>query len=273
MTIGLTGKQRASFVKDLKAHREAYTLSDAEYATQVLKVSLNTYKKCVRPVGHVPLSLQRHTFVSIFANSGLEPRNYGLTLALPNRVSQFGGYAKQDFKYLCGRYLLYRRSFLTARDITCGILDIDASKSLECLTFVERNSYTAEVGSSQDLKYSGNIYMNQERNLLSLPAYEEGNVRLMQVQPERLGNRRQIKYRGALLTFGNPKGYWQPTVSCVFANGPINESDVPLKDLCRTIHKGSEDFAALSAELERVEEHATNITPLMWAKHMNSGLF
>ena len=33
---------------------------------------------------------------------------------------------------------------------------------------------------------------------------------------------------------------------------------------------GSEEYAALSAELARVEEHATIITPLMWSKFQAS---
>jgi len=93
----------------------------------VLKISLNTYKKCVQP-GDESLVLKRHTFVSIFANTNLDPRRYGLAITLPSDVSPFGGYQKSDFQFLCGQYFLYRRSFLTARHITCSILEIRPSE-------------------------------------------------------------------------------------------------------------------------------------------------
>jgi hypothetical protein len=108
------------------------------------------------------------------------------------------------------------------------------------------------------------VYINQERTILSMPAYFGGQVRLTLVQPERLGSKGKIKMRGAVLAFGNPKGFWQPTVSCVFVDGPIEEK-THSRDLCTTIHNGTEEYAGLSAELARVEEHATIITPLMWA--------
>ena len=43
MTISLSARQRVRFRTDLLAHRETFSLNDAEYADQVLKVSLNTY--------------------------------------------------------------------------------------------------------------------------------------------------------------------------------------------------------------------------------------
>src|SRR5262249_3724548 len=99
----------------------------------------------------------------------------------------------------------------------------------------------------------------------SLPSFFQGQVRLTLLQPERSGSRGKVKMRGALLAFGNPKGHWQPTVSCVFADGPVDEKRAHPRDLCTTILYGSQDYEALSAELARVEEHATIITPLMWA--------
>ena len=48
MNISLFGPRRVRFSADLRAHRETFSLNDAEYADQVLKVSLNTYKKCVK---------------------------------------------------------------------------------------------------------------------------------------------------------------------------------------------------------------------------------
>ena len=264
MAIALKGKHRARFVNDLAVHRETHAISDAQYAEKVLQVSLNTYKKCL-PANKDELSLQRPTFVKIFANSGLDPKNYDLALVLPSNATPYGGYKKKEFEYLCGHYLMYRRSFLSARDITCGLLEIKLSATQECLSFVESHYYTAEVGLPQELEYTGDVYLNAERNLISLPAYENGHVRLMQLMHERVDRRGRIKFRGALLTFGNPKGYWQPTVSCIFAEGPITSKKIDRQSLCRTIYSDNKDYAQFSEELAHVEKHATNITPLMWA--------
>jgi hypothetical protein len=264
MTISISGRYRDRFRADLLAHRETFSLNDSEYADQVLKVSLNTYKKCVQSSGRRPLALKRHTVISIFANTVLDPKNYGLSIGVPSQASTYGGYQKNDFQFLCGRFFLYRRSFLTARHITRSILSISMSDSHECLSFNELHYYTSEAGGREEIHYHGDVYMNRERSILSLPAYFQGQVRLTLLQPERLS--RKIKMRGALLAFGNPKGYWQPTVSCVFVDGPIDQKLADPRDLCKTILDGSEEYATLSAELARVEEHATIITPLMWAK-------
>ena len=264
MTISLSEPQLSRFKMDLLAHRETFALNDADYAADVLKISLNTYKKCLHASGK-PLALKRHTFVSIFANAVLDPKNYGLAIGVPSQSSPFGGYQKSQFQHLCGRHFLYRRSFLTARHITRSILDIHPSENQECLSFKEWHHYTAETGAQQELYYHGDVYMNRERNVLSLPAYFEGQVRLTHLLPERV-NPKKMRMRGALLAFGNPKGIWQPTVSCVFVEGPIEDKRASLKDLCTTITEGSNEYTAFSAELARVEEHATIITPLMWAK-------
>lgn len=266
MSMSLIGRHRDRFMADLRAHRESFSLNDAEYADQVLKVSLNTYKKCVQRNGSKPLALKRHTFLSIFANTALDPKNYGLSIGVPSQASPFGGYRSQDFPFLCGRFFVYRRSFLTARHITRSILDIRPSERHECLTFHEMHYYTAEVGAREENHYYGDIYINRERNILSLPAYQDGQVRLTLLQPERVGSRKRVKMRGALLTFGNPKGYWQPTVSSILADGPIEDKAAHPKDLCKTILGDAEEFGPLCAELARVEEHATINTPLMWAK-------
>jgi hypothetical protein len=266
MAISLSGRGLDRFKADLRAHRETFSLNDADYADQVLKISLNTYKKCVQP-GDEPLALKRHTFVNIFANTSLDPKRYGLGITLPTDTSPFGGYQKSEFQFLCGRFFLYRRSFLTARHITRSILEIRPSESHECLSFSELHYYTSETGSREEIHYSGDICINHERNILSLPAYSQGHVRLTLLQPERLGNKGRVKMRGALLTYGNPKGFWQPTVSCIYVDGPIEDKRPHPRDLCKTIVAGSEDYSALCDELVRIEEHATINTPLMWAKN------
>jgi len=272
MPISLSGRQRVRFRTDLLAHREAFSLNDAEYADQVLKVSLNTYKKCVQVVGGGALALKRHTFVSIFTHTALDPKNYGLAIGVPSQISPFGGYQKDEFSFLCGRFFLYRRTFLTARHVTRSILEIRPSESQECLSFNELHYYTAEVGVREEIRYHGDVYMNQERTILSMPAYSQGQVRLTLLQPERLSSKGRVKMRGALLAFGNPKGFWQPTVACVFVDGPIEDRRSDPRALCKTILHTSEEYASLSAELARVEEHGAIVTPLMWSNlHRRTG--
>lgn len=266
MTVSLSGRHRDRFMADLRSHREAFSLNDSEYADQILRISLNTFKKCIQKDGNKPLALKRHTFLNIFANTALDPKNYGLNIGVPNQESPFGGYRVQDYPYLCGRFFLYRRSFLTGRHITRSVLDIRPSEGRECLSFHELHYYTAEVGVREENHYYGDIYMNRERSILSLPSYFEGQVRLTLLQPERVGTRGRVKMRGSLLAFGNPKGYWQPTVSSVFVDGPIEERHDNTKELCKTILHTSPEYGPLSEELARVEEHATINTPLMWAK-------
>jgi hypothetical protein len=266
MPITLQSNHRDRFRTDLLAHREGFSLSDAHYAEQILRVSLNTFKKCVE-VGRGRLTLKRHTMVSLLANANLEARRYGLSIGVPSRASPYGGYQKADYKFLCGRFFLYRRSFLTARHITRSILEVQLSTAKECLSFHEVHYYVSETGVREENHYSGDVYLNRERSILSLPAYFEGQVRLTLLHmPERPSSTKKIKMRGALLTFGIPKGYWQPTVSCVFVDGPIEEKARNSRELCKTIAAGSDEHAALSIELARIEEHATIVTPLMWFK-------
>lgn len=264
MAISLTGRQKDLFQAHLRAHRETFPLNDADYADQVLKISLNTYKKCVEPTDG-SLALKRHTLINIFANTALNPKTYGLTIGVSQRDSPFGGYSKLDVAFLCGRFFIYRRSFLTAQHVTRGILEIRSSQRHECLEFHELQCYLSEVGAREELRYQGEIYINRERSLLSLPAYQDGQVRLTLLQPERIG-KTKLKMRGALLTFGNPKGHWQPTVSCIFVEGPVEERKADPRDLCKTISKGSDGHDTLAAELARIEEHVTIMTPLMWAR-------
>ena len=145
-------------------------------------------------------------------------------------------------------------------------MQISPSERQECLSFHEHHYYMAEVGVREEIRYNGDIYINQERSILSLPAYSEGQVRLTLLQPERTGNRGKIKMRGAVLAFGNPKGYWQPTVSCVYVDGPIATKTTDMRELCTTFSDGTPEHAEISAELARIEEHATIMTPLMWAR-------
>ena len=267
MLISLNGPQRERFRKDLQRHRDTFSLNDADYSARVLKISLNTLKRCLLPKAQHPLTLKRSTFISVFANAELDPKRYGLIAALPAQGSEFGGYQKKDYDFLCGRHFIYRRSFLTAKNINRCILEISVNDMKECLSFREVQHYVSNSGVRDEQHYSGDIYMNRERSILSLPAYFEGQVRLTLIHiPQVPQKKEQLKMRGALLTFGVPKGFWQPTAACVFIEGPIVTKHGNLRDLSLTISEGDDRYDELSAELAHTEEHATIITPLIWHK-------
>ena len=270
MLISLQGRQRERFRKDLHHHRETFSLNDADYAAQVLKISLNTLKRCLEPETGAALTLKRSTFISVFANAGFDPKRYGLVAALPAQGSQFGGYQKKDYQFLCGRHFVYRRSFLTALNINRCVLEISINEMKECLSFHEIQHYVSDSGVRDEQHYDGDIYMNRERSILSLPAYFEGQVRLTLIHIPQIPLKKEpLKMRGAVLTFGVPKGFWQPTAGCVYVEGPVTARQANLKDLSATIRPGDERYDVLSAELAHTEEHATIMTPLIWHKARN----
>lgn len=268
MTFRLQGRHLELFREHLREHRARYTVGDAEYAEGVLKVSLNTYKKCaLGGSGSEAVSLKRHTFMSILSNAGLDPRHYGLTLALPGARSGHGGYDKREYAFICGPHYLYRRSFLTARNITRSVVEIAAAEGRECLTFHEVHYYVSDSGVRDEQHYQGDLHIDRDRSLIGMPSYFEGQVRLTLVNvPQRPSPREKIKMRGALLAYGVPNGYWQPTLSCVFIEGPILAKTANLRDLCETIRPGTPDFSRISSELSHAEERATINTPMLWFK-------
>ncbi len=271
MLIRLKGRQRERFRKDLQHHRETFSLNDADYAAQVLKISVNTLKRCLDPRTSSALTLKRSTFMRVFGNASFDPKRYGLIAAIPAQGSQFGGYQKKDYQFLCGRHFLYRRSFLTAQNINRCVLEININDAKECLSFHEVQHYVSDSGVRDEQHYYGDIYMNRERSILSLPAYFEGQVRLTLIHVPQIPLKKEpLKMRGAVLTFGVPKGFWQPTVGCVYVEGPITAKHAGLKDLSTTIGPGDDRYHKLSAELAHTEEHSTIITPLIWHKARTS---
>jgi hypothetical protein len=251
----------------LLAHRAAFPLGDADYARERLKVSLNTFKKCIAEESKEALVLTRHTFVTICAGANLNPSDYGFDFTVPALGAAFGGYDKADFAFLIGRFALHRRSFLTGRNVNRSALDISWSERNACLSFVEHVRYESDKGVQQFFEYSGNIYMHRERMLLSLLGIQDGEVRLTLVHaPDRPapGRRRPPhKLRGALLTHAYPKGFFQPTFSPVYieeaATGPKSSPDA----ICRTLRPGDLDFERIALELDEIEEHSTVVTSLL----------
>lgn len=265
MAISLQGRHRQKFRADLLKHRESFSCNDADYVADLLKVSLNTLKKCLDGAASGPLTLNRQTFLNIFSHAELNPRDYGLAVTLPSRATPYGGYDKRDYAYLCGRHYLYRRSFLTAQNINRIVLDIAMSKSKECLTFHEVQHYVSDAGVRDEQHYVGDIHIDQDRSILGFPANDVGQTRLMLVvMPRRPVGREKVKMRGALLTYGIPRGSWQPTMACVFIEGPCESTHPNPRELSKTLYPDSGEYARIAAELALAEEHTTIQTPLLW---------
>jgi hypothetical protein len=265
--ISIDGKKKAEFRKDLLAHRAAFALGDADYARDKLKVSLNTFKKCIADESHQPLVLTRHTFATICAGANLNPTDYGFDFSMPTVGVAFGGYGKADFAFLIGRFALHRRSFLTGRNVNRSALDIAWSERNACLSFVEHVRYDSDKGVQQAFEYSGNIYMHRERMLLSLLGIQDGEVRLTLVHaPDRPSPGRKRpphKLRGALLTHAYPKGFFQPTFSPVYIEEAAPGPKSSINAICRTLTPGDSDFERIVLELDDIEEHSAVVTSLL----------
>jgi hypothetical protein len=175
MTISLTGQHRDRFIAELRAHRETFLISEAEYAEQVQKVSLNTYKKCVRSAGRAPLKLKRHTLISVCTCVGLDPKAFGFAIGIPAQISPFGGYRKDDYGFLTGTFFLIGARFTPA---------ISRAASRDLSERYQRmpeftNCTTSPSPARDEQHYGGDVHLNEERTVLSMPAYFGGQVRLI----------------------------------------------------------------------------------------------
>lgn len=270
MAVEITGQDRVRFARQLQAHRDGYAVSDAEYAERILGVSLNTFKRCINAQGHPRLAFKRNTFIMLFQRTGLDPARFGLSAALPTREMRFGGYGQADFPHLAGRYLIYRRSFLTALNIVRGVLDIAWDEPQQCYGFVETLAYETDSGNAYEAVNKGDIHIQAQRNLMFLLACQAGAVRMIMLQipeaPEGGRTAPSIKTRGALLTYGNPKDFYQPIVSAVVVEKRLEKTSGDVRKLCGTLRPGQPEFAAKCAELRHAEEHAVVMTPLLFAR-------
>jgi hypothetical protein len=267
MHIEISGPKRAQLRAALLKSRAKSTLNDAEYVRQVLRVSLNTFKKCVGPDD--PLMLTRQSFNRIVANGGLDPRGLGADVPVAGGSAEFGGYLKADFGYLAGRYYLHRRSFTTGLDISRAVLDIVWSESQGCLSFTEFRRIKTEAGTWQSNDFRGNIYIHQERVLMSLLAIDQGDARLTLLHiPPRLmfgTNLGVVRSSGAVLTHGYPRRFFQPVISAIAIEAvPASKRTTSPNTLCKTLAAGTPDFASAAEELKMAEEHAIVLTPMMW---------
>ncbi len=266
MDIKISGPQRVNLRTDVLSHRSKSSLNDVDYSRSVLHVSLNTFKKCV---GDAPeLILKQRTFNTIVANIGGIPKRFGGVVAGVVPPSEFGGYAKADYGYLVGRYLLYRRAIDNGFEITRAVLEISWNESLSCLSFVETRRFNSD-GKWRSSDFKGNIYMHAERVLMGLLAIDNGDARLTllhipsrQVSGSVFGG---LRSSGVVLSHGYPKRFFQPVVSPVTIEAiPPTRKSMSANAICITLAPGSPDYARVAQDLIVAEEHAVVMTPLMW---------
>jgi hypothetical protein len=267
MDVVLAGRQRLVFRTALLAHRAQSTLTDADYVRTILRVSLNTFKKCIGD--GASLTLKRRSFNAIVANAGLDARRFGAKEQAPAPPDDFGGYTRAEYGYMIGRYLLHRRSFQNGIDITRGVLDIGWDDSRACLSFNEMRRYKNANGSWQSNDMGGHIFMHPERVLMGLLAIDKGDVRLTLLHiPSRHAygtNLGTIRTSGVLLTHGYPKRFFQPVVSAVTIEAvDASKRTASPNTLCAPVVRGSAEYAAIAEDLRIAEEHAIVLTPLMW---------
>lgn len=269
MAVILAGREREALRADLLADRERRGLTDLQYAQGVLKISLNTFRKCIGKSAELPL--RRQSLTAILSRAGLKPSDYGLTMALPVASGLHGGYREADYGYIAGRYHQIRRNFLDGMDIIRSVIDIAWNRERECLSFRETLRYRTDPGVDYRVNYTGDIYMHPDRVLMSLLAIDAGEVRqiLAHVPTRRQGETDlPARTRGAVLTHSFPSGLFQPAVSAVSLTRVSDVTRQNPEKFCRTLSPNDEEYRAASEELRLAEEHGVVITPLLWRRNM-----
>lgn len=271
MNIELSSGARTRLRNDVSAHRAGLAVTDRAYAEDVLGISLNTLKKILNPKERAALTLKRQTFVSICRNAGLIPATYGIELKLGNRKTPYGSYGREDYDYLEGTYIIHRRSFLTAEHIIRGAVEITWDEREQCLAFLERHSYLTDSGVPYEANYKGQIHIRRDRNILGFVMLQDGEVRLTLVNtPDRPAaggsSRPRLKARGAILTFGNPRDFYQPIISAVVMEQVTDKVGTNLNQLCKTLKRGTTEYTQAAGELKHAEDQTVVMTPLMWRK-------
>ncbi len=271
MDIEISSGSRTRLRNDVAAHRAGLSVTDRAYAEEVLDVSLNTLKKILNPKDRTPLVLKRKTFVSICRNAGLIPATYGIELKLSSRATPYGSYGRDEYSYLEGTYIIYRRSFLTAEHIVQGGLEIAWNDREHCLTFLEHHSYLTDSGVPYEASYRGHVHIRRGHNILGFVMLQDGEARLTLVNapdrpPANQPARQRSKARGAILTFGNPRDFYQPIISAVAMEWVSDKTGGNLGPLCKTLKRGTAEYTRIAGELKHAEDQTVVKTPLMWRK-------
>ena len=121
----------------------------------------------------------------------------------------------------------------------------------------------SDRGVAQRTEYSGEIYIHQDRRLMTLLSVDHGEVRSVLVhlpsRPVRGRPRQPFRLRGLQLAHAYPKGVYQPTVSPVL----LEEASGVARRPGGTLARDDPDHARIAAEMEHTEQNAVVITSLL----------
>lgn len=218
MGIELDDATRQRLRRDLMEHRATHPVSDLEYVRRVLKISLNTFKRCIADTSG-PLRVKRQTLRAIAGSLRLRTSDYPLPFVVPEPAALQGGYEREAFAFLVGRYVQYRRACDGGKNLSRSTVDLFSDEERGCLGFAEQTRRATPSGPAQTIAFRGEVFMHGERMLMSLLGIVEGEVRLTLLHtPKRrpgMPDADAIGMRGAQLAHGAPKGYVQPVVTPV----------------------------------------------------------
>jgi hypothetical protein len=267
MSVVISGEPRARLRDMMRDHRARSIMTDADYCIDVLRVSLNTFKKCVGEESE--LTLKRHTLNGLLARLGATLPDLERHQR-PAPMVDYGGYTRESHGYLEGRYLHFRRDFGDPQTINRAVLDIAWDQAAGSLRWSElRRFRSPATGDIVANDFHGHVYMHQERILMGLPCFQNGCVRLTTLHvPARHALSSKLSASdslGAVLTHGYPKRFFQPVVSPI-AIKAIDQKKwhVAPETLCKHLKSGTPDYDLAHEHLRMAEEQSCEMTPLTW---------
>jgi hypothetical protein len=268
MSVVVSGAARARLRDVLLRHRAKAAMTDADYCADLLRVSLNTFKKCVGPESE--LTLKRHLLLGLLARLDITMADLDGTASLAPSTVDYGGSTRESHGYLEGRYLLDRRHFSSPPDITRAVLDIAWDATAGCLTWSELRRFRSPVtGEMVANDMHGHVYMHQERILMGLLCIDRGDARLtlLHVPSRHALNAKLVTSEalGVVVTHGYPKRFFQPVVSPVALKSvEAKKRHAPPETLCKILKPGTADYEASAQHLRIAEEQSVEMTSLTW---------
>jgi hypothetical protein len=268
MSVILSGETRSRLRTVLSEHRARSIMTDADYCEDMLRVSLNTFKKCIGSEPH--LSLKRHTLTGLLARIGTSlPELEHAAATTPVNVD-YGGYTRESHGYLEGRYMVFRRHFSRPENITRAVLDIAWDTTASALRWSELRRFRSEAtGEMVANDMHGHVTMHQERILMGLLCVDRGDARLtlLHVPPRhafasKLGFSESL---GVVVTHGYPKRFFQPVVSPIAIKSvEAKKRHAPPETLCKILTPGTTEFETANRHLCIAEEQSCEMTSLTW---------
>ena len=249
----LEGTARKNFCEDLLKARKASPSSDADFANRELKISLNTYKKCIDPDG-APLKLRRSTLVAIIKSCKFDPARYDLDFAItrPARARDQTPDTKDDLGWLVGTFIQFRRQSADESPIAISTLTFAWDTARGVLTFSETVEAPPGGRTSRRVTYRGDVHMHQNQ-LIALLSAGNGETRLALVHAPKTSESGPRRLRGIELASGTPNGILRPVISAIYLEDAGSTSLDPASIAAGTLSADHQAFARLTQELHHLE--------------------